>query len=84
MLIHKNKVTDDFKYKSFDEETWHHLIDQIRHGDEVREDLEFDYLETDKDLVDYIWIVMDDDTDLYIISALSVEWSPYHTWYFIY
>ena len=84
MLIHKNIVTDDFKYKSFDEETWLYLIDQIRNDGEVWEDLEFDYLETYEDLVDYMWYVMDDDTELYIIPADMVEWSPYDTWYFIY
>ena len=84
MLIHKNIVTDDFKYKSFDEETWLYLIDQIRNDGEVWEDLEFDYLETDKDLVDYMWHVMDDDTELYIIPADLVEWSPMQTGYFIY
>lgn len=76
-------MIDDFKYKHFDEDTEHHLIDQVR-GEIIREDLEFDYLETDKDLLDYMWIVMDDDTDLYIIPASLVEWSPYYTWYFIY
>lgn len=84
MLIHKEIVMDEFKYKSFDEETWHHLIDQIRHGDQVREDLEFDYLPSDLDLVNYMWTVMDDDTDLYIIPAKLVEWSPMQTGYFIY
>lgn len=83
MLIHKNIVTDDFKYKCFDESTEHYLIDQIRDR-VIREDLEFDYLETDKDLIDYMWHVMDDDTGLYIIPADMVEWSPYDTWYFIY
>ena len=84
MLIHKDIVKDEFKYKSFDEDTWHYLIDQIRYNNDVREDLEFDYLETDKDLVDYMWHVMDEDTELYIIPADMVEWSPYDTWYFIY
>ena len=84
MLIHKNIVTDDFKYKSFDEETWLYLIDQIRNDGEVWEDLEFDYLETYEDLVDYMWYVMDDDTELYIIPADLVEWSPMQTGYFIY
>lgn len=84
MLIHKNIVTDDFKYKSFDEETWLYLIDQIRNDGEVWEDLKFDYFETYEDLVDYMWYVMDDDTELYIIPADLVEWSPMQTGYFIY
>ena len=83
MLIHKYIAMDEFKYKSFDEDTWHYLLDQIRER-VIRKDLEFDYLETDKDLVDYMWHVMDDDTELYIIPASLVEWSPYDTWYFIY
>lgn len=83
MLIHKDIVMDEFKYKSFDEDTEHYLIDQIRDR-VIREDLEFDYLETDKDLVDYMRHVMDDDTSLYVIPADLVEWSPYDTWYFIY
>jgi len=48
------------------------LIDQIKEKI-IREDLEFDYLETDKDLLDYMWTVMDDDTELYIIPASLVE-----------
>lgn len=83
MLIHKNNVTDSFVYKWYDEETWHHLIDQVRTRT-IREDLEFDYLPSDNDLIGYIKTVMDDDTDLYIIPASQVEWSPIKVWYFIY
>lgn len=83
MLIHKEIITSEFIYKKYDEDIEHHLIDEIQ-KERTREDLEFDYIETDSDLVNYIWTVMDDDTDLMIIPVKLVEWSPYDTWYFIY
>lgn len=83
MLIHKTITTNEFIYKWYDEDIEHYIIDEIW---EVRNRrwLEFDYLETDKDLVDYMWHVMDNDTELYIIPADLVEWSPMQTGYFIY
>ena len=83
MILHKNITTNEFIYKWYDEDIEHHIIDEIW---EVRNRrwLEFDYLETEKDLVDYMWHVMDDDTELYVIPADLVKWSPYDTWYFIY
>lgn len=83
MILHKTITTNEFIYKWYDEDIEHYIIDEIW---EVRNRrwLEFDYLETEKDLVDYMWHVMDDDTELYIIPADMVEWSPMQTWYFIY
>lgn len=83
MLIHKYKTEDKLEYIKYDEEIDHHIIDRIRWRI-VYEKEERDYIESDNELIAWLLTVMDDDTELYIVPANKVEWSPYDYGYFIY
>lgn len=79
MIIKKIRDDLEFSYKCFDEETEHHIL----LNDEF-EDWECDYIDNDNELLTYMFNVLDDDTELLILNAEEVAWSPYKDWYFIY
>lgn len=67
MIIKKFKCNYDFSYKCQDEETAHHIL----LNDEF-EDLECDYIDNDKELLTYMFNVLDDDTELLVLNAIEV------------
>lgn len=83
MIIHKRKTNDTFEYVEYDEHTAHHIINRTR-WKIVYENEDWVYMESDNELLTWILTTMDDNTELYIIPANQVEWSPYDYWYFIY
>lgn len=79
MIIKKIKQTVDYSYKTYDEETEHHIL-----LDDEFEDWEVDYIDNDLKMLFYISNVLDDGWELLILKAKDVAWSPYKEWYFIY
>ena len=67
MIIKKIRDDLEFSYKCFDEETEHHIL----LNDEF-EDLECDYIDNDKELLTYMFNVLDDDTELLVLNAIEV------------
>ncbi len=67
MIIQKIKCNYDFSYKTYDEETEHHIL----FNDEF-EDLECDYIDNDNELLTYMFNVLDDDTELLVLNANEV------------
>lgn len=79
MIIKKIKQTVDYSYKTYDEETGHHIL-----LDDEFEDWEVDYIDNDLKMLFYISNVLDDGWELLILKANEVAWSPYKEGYFIY
>ena len=84
MLIHKTNTNDILEYVRFDDwDIKHHIINRIRWRI-VYEEEERDWTHDTGELLTHMLIAMDDDTELYIVPAKEVKWSPYNDGYFYY
>ena len=83
-LIHKTKLPDQYlEYVRFDDgDIKHHIMNRVN-WKVVYEEEERDRVH-DLDLLWHIEIAMDDDTELLIVPAKEVKWSPYDNGYFYY
>ena len=84
-LIHKTKLPDQYlEYVEFDDwDIKHHIMNRIN-WKVVYENEERDWTYDLWELMSHIAVAMDDDTELLIVPAKDVKWSPYNNWYFYY
>jgi hypothetical protein len=83
-LIHKTILPQQLEYVKFDDgETKHHIMNRVNWR-VVYEDEERDWTYDLWELMTHIAISMDDDTELLIVPAKEVKWSPYNNGYFYY
>lgn len=83
-LIHKTKLPNEYlEYVRFDDgDVKHHIMNRVNWR-VVYEEEERDRV-YDLDLLWHMEIAMDDDTELLVVPAKEVIWSPYENGYFIY
>lgn len=84
-LIHKTKLPNQYlEYVRFDDgDVKHHIMNRVNWR-VVYEDEERDRTYDLWELMTHIAIWMDDDTELLIVPAKEVKWSPYNNGYFYY
>lgn len=84
-LIHKTKIPNQYlEYVRFDDgDVKHHIMNRVNWR-VVYEDEERDRTSDLWELMTHIAIWMDDDTELLIVPAKEVKWSPYNNGYFYY
>lgn len=85
-LLHKTKLNHELEYVRFDDwDIKHHIMNRLGWNWYYSNE-EWDWVYDLKDLLPYIVVAMDDDTEILIVPAKEVKWVPsaFKNWYFYY